>query len=367
MATKNQHYVPQVYIKAWETTVYSINEPKKPFTGVYYYKKGNLSIGDGRNKSTILANNHTYTIGYKYTFLMSKCPVLKQDFVSKIQSILKERKVIAKYDIKTLRNTKSIVENFPYLDDWNFTDLSGNPVKKKAIINSIKAIRSYCIEDRFSLYMESNWESTLNKFLSLFPTIDGKGKIEYSFSNTEYISDMLNMVALMMCRNPAFSLFGIFSWLKNDILHQAFSQWEDENQSNADNEELLMRGLWLNEIYRGLFGVRKGFVDSFLSSAMANLGVIIFRVPNKFEGSFITSDNPVVYHSLAVEAKNYNGIYFPLTPKFLLFLGKKSYGNIGDVLFCTVGNSDIKRINLIILNSSNNSIISISKYLGYIL
>lgn len=366
MATKNQHYVPQVYIKAWETTVYSIREPKKPFTGVYYYKKNNLSIGDGRNKSTILANNHTYTIGYDYAFLMPKCPALKQDFVSKIQSILKERKVIAKYDTKTLTNTKSIVESFPYLEDWDFTDLTGTPVKKKAIINSIKEIRSYCIEDRFSSYMESNWESTLNKFLSPFPTIDGTGEIEYSFPKTECISDMLNMVALMMCRNPAFDLLGVFSWLENDILQPVFSQWQDENQSNAAIGEL-MRGLWLNEIYRGLFGVGKGFVGSFLSSAMANLGVMIFRVRNKSEGSFITSDNPVVHHSLAVEAQNYNGIYFPLTPEFLLFLGKRSDGNIGNVVFRTVGNSDIKHINRIILNSSNDSIVSVSKYLGYIL
>ena len=37
MATKNQHYVPRVYIKSWETTVYSKKEPQKAFTGVYYY------------------------------------------------------------------------------------------------------------------------------------------------------------------------------------------------------------------------------------------------------------------------------------------------------------------------------------------
>ena len=174
------------------------------------------------------------------------------------------------------------------------------------------------------------------------------------------------MVALMMCRNPAFDLLGVFSWLENDILQPVFSQWQDKNQSNATIGEL-MRGLWLNEIYRGLFGVGKGFVGSFLSLAMANLGVMIFRVRNKSEGSFITSDNPVVHHSLVVEVQNYNGIYFPLTPEFLLFLGKRSDGNIGNVVFRTVGNSDIKHINRIILNSSNDSIVSVSKYLGYIL
>ena len=42
MATKNQHYVPRVYIKSWETTVYSKKEPQKAFTGVYYYDKADF-------------------------------------------------------------------------------------------------------------------------------------------------------------------------------------------------------------------------------------------------------------------------------------------------------------------------------------
>lgn len=165
MATKNQHYVPLVYVKAWETMVYSIREPQKPFTGVYHYKKNNLKIGDGRNKSTILANNHTYTIGYDYAFLIPKCPEIRKDLACKIQNILRERKVIAKYKTKSLINTKVITEYLPFLDDWDFVDISNNPVKKKTIINSIKEIRSYCLEDRFSSYMESNWENTVNSFL----------------------------------------------------------------------------------------------------------------------------------------------------------------------------------------------------------
>lgn len=366
MATKNQHYVPQVYVKAWETTVYSISEPKKPFVGVYYFNKNNLELGDGRNKSTILANNHTYTIGYDYAFLIPKCPEIKKDFVVKIQSILRERKVVAKYNTVTLTNTKAIVKYLPYLDDWNFIDIFGNPVKKKAIINSIKEIRSYCLENRFSSYMESNWEKVLNDFLSPFPTIDGTGEIEYCYPKTEFVSSMLNMVALMMCRNPSFDLMGIFKWLENDILKPTFSHWQDEIQTSSAISEL-MRGLWLNEIYKGLFCVGKGFVSNFLSSTMASLGIVVFRSRNKNEGSFITSDNPVVYHSLAVETTNHNGIYFPLTPEFLLFLGKRSEGNIEDVVFRTVGKDDIKHINQKILNSSNKSIVSTAKYLGNIL
>ena len=172
--------------------------------------------------------------------------------------------------------------------------------------------------------------------------------------------------ALMMCRNPKFDLLGIFKWMENDILKPVFAQWQNDTESTKAIDEL-MRGLWLSQIYKGLFNFGNGFVNSFVSSAMSSLGVLILRTRNKSEGSFITSDNPVAFHSLKIEATNRNGIYFPLTPEFLLFLGKRSEGEIEDVLFRTVGNDDIKRINQIILSSSSESIVSVSKHLGYIL
>ena len=49
MATRFQHYVPQVYLRAWETT-----------KGVYYFSKNDLGVGERRNTYSILAKNHTY-------------------------------------------------------------------------------------------------------------------------------------------------------------------------------------------------------------------------------------------------------------------------------------------------------------------
>jgi hypothetical protein len=56
----------------------------------------------------------------------------------------------------------------------------------------------------------------------------------------------------------------------------------------------MIRGLWLSEIYRGLFNHKKGFASEFLSQGLTNLGIILFRVAAETDGSFITSDNPVV-------------------------------------------------------------------------
>ena len=35
MPTKKQHFVPRVYLKAWETQVETLKEPNKKFKGIY--------------------------------------------------------------------------------------------------------------------------------------------------------------------------------------------------------------------------------------------------------------------------------------------------------------------------------------------
>lgn len=35
MPTKKQHFVPRVYLKAWETQVETLKEPDKKFKGIY--------------------------------------------------------------------------------------------------------------------------------------------------------------------------------------------------------------------------------------------------------------------------------------------------------------------------------------------
>lgn len=65
MPTKKQHFVPRVYMKAWETQVETIKEPDKKFNGIYVIKDG--SIGDGANRNSVLWKPHLYTINFKYS------------------------------------------------------------------------------------------------------------------------------------------------------------------------------------------------------------------------------------------------------------------------------------------------------------
>ena len=60
MATENQHFVPRVYLKAWETKVETKKEPQKQFDGVYYFEKGD-TVGEGATRETILWEPHLYT------------------------------------------------------------------------------------------------------------------------------------------------------------------------------------------------------------------------------------------------------------------------------------------------------------------
>lgn len=67
MAIRFQHYVPQVYLKAWEADdVCDINTPEKS-KGVYYYPKDSLTIGERRNTKSILAE-YPYIYGRLRTF-----------------------------------------------------------------------------------------------------------------------------------------------------------------------------------------------------------------------------------------------------------------------------------------------------------
>mgnify|MGYP004606612753 CR=1 FL=1 len=361
MAKKWQHYVPRVYTKAWETTVYSKKEPNKPFEGVYYYERSDLSKGDGRNNGSILAKNHTYTIDFNYTFILSRCPKIRIEFAEEIKKILRDRKVKAYFNGTPLSNRNAISTNLSELDNWEFFNLDNTPASKKSNINAIKEIRSYCLEDKFGSYVEDRWEAILKKFLAPFPKSNGTGQIEFSHSDTQAITKMIEMLAVMMCRNPSFDLLGAFSWMKDEILVPIYSQY-----GYVAEAEVIIRGVWLTEIYKGLYG-KTGFVDSFISSAFSKLGIVVFRVANDIEGSFITSDNPVVYYNYRIESHNSNGIYFPLTPQYMLFLGKRSEGNVNDVVFSTVHNEDIRRINRIILNSAETGIVSTKQYLGHIL
>lgn len=93
--------------------------------------------------------------------------------------------------------------------------------------------------------------------------------------------------------------------------------------------------------------------------------LVLLRCPEE-NGSFITSDNPAFIFMNKVMRQNRNGFYIPLTPQYLLLIGK-GRDNIGSVDVHTITNQGVKFYNNIILSKATNAIVSNKKYLGYIL
>lgn len=146
MATRFQHYVPQVYLRAWETT-----------KGVYYFSKNDLGVGERRNTYSILAKNHTYTIDYEYSFVFNEMPEIANDYGNKIIEVLRKHNAIAFYNEKRLETVQDLtsIETFPFLEDWQFykEDNPENLARKNSIVKDIKAIHSYVIENKLDDFL----------------------------------------------------------------------------------------------------------------------------------------------------------------------------------------------------------------------
>lgn len=89
MSTKKQHFVPRVYMKAWETQVETNKEPEKKFNGIYVIKDGNK--GEGANRKSVLWKPHLYTIKFKYLFICNSCSRVKTQFVDMIYDLLRNQ------------------------------------------------------------------------------------------------------------------------------------------------------------------------------------------------------------------------------------------------------------------------------------
>lgn len=353
--------MPRVYLKSWEGPVRSIHSPDRTFQGVYIFNKSDLSIGDGRTREVVLALNHTYTVDYSYSFLCSSCPKIADDFAIKILLLLQSRNEEARYNGVPIVTHQQIIDRLTQLDDWDFFRLSnGERARKQATLNAIKDIRCYTIEDAFSQFVESKWDNILFNFIRPAEALDpqGRGTIKYIFQDDTIVKSMVEMFAFMALRNPEFNLLGIIPMMKN-LFVEAFGSNEFTNR--------MSRGLWLSQIYKALFGESHSYFDWLVKETRKRCGCILFKINNKEEGRFITSDNPAFTYRSSITAINCNGMYFPLTPYYLLFMGLNAPGHINEITIRTIRNMDIRKINNIIVNSATANVIATQRNLGYLI
>lgn len=364
MPTRNQHFVPRVYLKKWSKT----NNDT-----VLYYKNTNLNDALPRNVKKICFERHTYTINYDVYFVLDYMPKVQDDYGQKIKKVLNENLVDAFYNGKHLDTARLLAssENLGNLDMWEFFyRCDENKIaSKKKIISLVKGVRSYVLEDAFDEFMETKWNGILDKFISDIERGLAKRITNEDIEvNKENISSLINTLLLLMCRNPKFDYRGVLTDVKNILLDTFLT---DENNT-GDREGIKqivddqMRGAWLSQIYKSLFNNDLSFCKKYMESIREKCQVSILKCANK-DGSFITSDNPAFFYVNSAERLNKNAIYFPLTPEYLLLIGSGSANSLHMVDVKNLTNISVRIYNRIIFSNSNDGIISNSRFLGFIL
>lgn len=381
MATREQHFVPRVYMKAWETEVETTKEPDKKFNGVYVFK--NTTIGEGANRKTVLWKPHLYTIRFGYSYIGKKCPKIKNEFVNMIYEYLRnngKQPIHGKYGYSTIKTKESIDKHFFEIMDWDFYYDDGNVAKKKAIQNQIKAMNSYLLETAFDNYFEKQWEDAYGAFIDAVH----KG-IPVGIGRSERIVPekvaykMLSLFFIMLCRNPRFDAMGIYTKIKNNVLYPVFismlqdepeEESQEENSKEAEKEAIsyvdeMMTGIWYTELYKMFFKNSGGFYHNVIETALKGCQMVLFEA---YEGAefFITSDNPAFENKTVVEKNNNNGMIFPISPKYLLFIAKGDE-EINVVDHRLANAETVKYFNGIISRYKTDTLIANRKYLNDLL
>lgn len=379
MPTKEQHFVPRVYLKSWETNVETLKAPHIKFSGVYTFEDHTL-LGNGANKKSILWMPHLYTIRFHHNFICRSCPRIMEDFINQIFSIMRDngsKPIYAKIGYSVIRTKKSIRKHLHEIDDWIFYYEDGNLAKQAAIQRNINALNSYVLENAFDDYLEKKWDSVQQGFIDAV-----RNSLPAEINSSERLIphqlafDMLSCFLMMLCRSPYFTAMGIYQKIKDTILYPMFeelcisaipkeqSEITDEDREKAIEEgkqyaDAIMTGVWYSELYRMIFGNTGGFYHSIIPMILSGCQMILFETyPNSEH--FITSDNPAFEHMLKMTTENTNGFVFPISPTHLLFIAQGSDKfNLVDYRYAN--NETVRHFNQIIISHKHNLIIADTK------
>lgn len=354
--TKNQHFVPKVYLKRW-----AIDGTENQ---VFRYEKCNLSDGKQRNVTSILYGKNIYTVTFQDYYALDFMPKIKRDFAKQLDEILDRYDAVAYYNDKKLRSGYKALEFIGNVDEWDFRLKSNRklPASKRGIVENIKQIRSYVIEDALDNIVEKNWNSVLDVFLQSLT--ERKKLLQRNLEipmESQLVQDLILTMLIFMCRTPTFDCLGVFPKVKN--IAQAIAK--DANMDD-DFVDRCMRNEQISQLYKAIFSGNVGFLASFMPRIIERCRIIVFHCDEQ-DGSFITSDNPSFSYVSPMTFLNYNGIYLPLTPQYLLCLGQRSQDSIYNVDYREIQNNTVRKINAVIRSSASQYIVSNRKLPGIIL
>lgn len=345
---KEQHYVPEAYLKYWKTLIPNNQATSNDTKGVYVYEKNNIDSFKERTIKVIMKENHIYTIGNELFFLAIMHDKIHEDLSLKLFNCLKARKVYAIFKGKVINSLYQVKKNFITFSDWDYFEKGTNNVSsKKSIISQINDIKSYVLENAFDKYVENHYDKILKDFINAVVVSNMPGGIKRIDCQVAY--RMLNMFVVMASRNPAFDGFGSYKYVDNLI----DVPWSDEN-----NKQILKKAIWLRDIYAILF-CQQDSISTNMLDWMKNKGGMILYEPKDLKNSFfITSDKPAFVNLNCIFKENINGCIFALSPKYLLYIAKNSKENVNEVGYKLIEDDEVKRMNEMIRTNATKVIVS---------
>ena len=260
MAAKNQHFVPRVYLKSWETPDSYLSKSNKKLQSIFIFDKSDISLGELRKTNKILFLRNAYTVEWKHLIFCTPCKLIIKDFEKQIRAHLEDFEAVASLDNRLLSHreilNRCILESeylYNKINSFKFLyKKSKNPLstgKSNDLLTKMQNVRSNIIEDAFAKRVEDSWKETLKEFIE--PS-EEKGVFQnainkYNIVRPEVMERMISMLVFMLIRNPAFR-----SDLFFPSLEQQLCKVLPKNEATDEEKQ----AFYLLELYNAFFKKR---------------------------------------------------------------------------------------------------------------
>jgi len=317
-----QHYVPQCYLKKW------LNKNEK----MLLCQKNDIFNNEYVGKESILYENNYYTLTIK------DCYLLTDDDAKIIFSCLENCKIF--YDGEPLDTYGKLVYNFDRYEEWeicrNGTLMSEK--RKNGYRINIESKRILRLEDFLSECIENSWERFVDEIVAKM--MNSKLSITREFHKY----DILEFALILKWRFKTgySSIKEILDLVIEDIFNPKSFDYQNEITT-------LRRDMFLQQINRYAQYKNDCGKECIISKEIEYTRNLQFVFLIAQKGSFITSDNPYfTYIDSGKYDKNYNGIYFPMTPEVLLFMCNNSDEKNKKYMIRDLNINEVDKINKII-------------------
>ena len=315
---KKQHYVPQIYLEAWND------------------ESGKIRLYD-KLDNKLCRYSKTEKVLYEldlYTKTVEDNVILTNEDKEKIFKCLNGYRVI--YDngeeCILLDNVDKQSIYYYGFDKWSIYRNDGTLVKKKPLKDEIEKVRITIIEESWKM-VENGWREL-------------RDEIQFKIRNGECISrENLNDLLKFIVSQKWRTLHGLETC--KGYIAKILEVVKDEMGEFYEKEvEDMGKTLFKNELLRFMNSDDSTFIAKELEM-YKKLHIVFFK---PIGSKFFTSDNPVLQIVGNDFMKgNYNGIYMPITPELMIGLFR---GDNKKYTVSTLRNNIVRKFNTKIKNNS---------------